>query len=226
MRKILMAVLLGAAAIPTGADATVSLWNGSGANDTISWGQLGTSFTNVSPGASVTSTNGLHATVSDDTGGQMQRRDEGNGWAGSFAPGTQLLWNQDNVGAIIVNFLTPVSAAGALIQSDYYGNFTATVTTNDGSSFNVNGAASGCDCGSNPFLGVLSDSANITSVRFTEADDYASNDFAIGPLQLMDGVSGVPEPATWGMMLIGFGAIGGAMRRRNRLARGRLAITA
>jgi hypothetical protein len=26
--------------------------------------------------------------------------------------------------------------------------------------------------------------------------------------------SGVPEPATWGLMILGFGAVGGAMRRR------------
>lgn len=29
---------------------------------------------------------------------------------------------------------------------------------------------------------------------------------------------GVPEPTTWAMMLLGFGAVGGAMRRRNRKA--------
>jgi hypothetical protein len=28
----------------------------------------------------------------------------------------------------------------------------------------------------------------------------------------------VPEPATWAMMLIGFGAIGGALRRRQKVA--------
>jgi hypothetical protein len=30
--------------------------------------------------------------------------------------------------------------------------------------------------------------------------------------------SAVPEPATWGMMLLGFGAVGYAMRRRRRPA--------
>jgi hypothetical protein len=29
-------------------------------------------------------------------------------------------------------------------------------------------------------------------------------------------LSGVPEPSTWAMMLIGFGAIGGAMRLKRR----------
>jgi len=43
------------------------------------------------------------------------------------------------------------------------------------------------------------------------------------PFSLLDNVSltgpqaaGVPEPATWAMMIMGFGAIGGIMRRRGR----------
>jgi len=28
-------------------------------------------------------------------------------------------------------------------------------------------------------------------------------------------LGGVPEPATWALMILGFGAVGGAMRRRN-----------
>lgn len=28
---------------------------------------------------------------------------------------------------------------------------------------------------------------------------------------------GVPEPATWAMMIVGFGLVGGAVRRRNRV---------
>lgn len=36
------------------------------------------------------------------------------------------------------------------------------------------------------------------------------------PISFLDGVSlsVVPEPASWGMMIVGFGAMGGAMRRR------------
>jgi len=39
------------------------------------------------------------------------------------------------------------------------------------------------------------------------------------PMALLDGVSltaAVPEPATWGMMIFGFGLVGGALRRRSR----------
>lgn len=31
-------------------------------------------------------------------------------------------------------------------------------------------------------------------------------------------LAGVPEPATWGLMILGFGAVGGAMRRRQSIA--------
>jgi len=35
----------------------------------------------------------------------------------------------------------------------------------------------------------------------------------------VEGVSAVPEPATWALMILGFGAIGGTMRVRNRKLR-------
>jgi hypothetical protein len=217
MRKTFISLLAAAAVtVPAAANATVTAWNGSGASDSISWGQLGPDGTYVSPGTTVTSTGGINATVTNDTGGQMQRLDQGSGWAGSFANGTQLLYN-NLTGALTIDFLTPVFSAGALIQANYYGDFTATVTTNDGSSFSVNGNSNGCGCNSNPFLGVFSDSADITSISFTTSNSLDTNDFAIGPLEL-NGVPGVPEPATWAMMIIGFGAIGLSMRSRRRAA--------
>lgn len=217
MRKLMASMVVAAAAmVPTGANATVSAWNGTGSNDTISWGQLGGSGTSVSPGVTVTSSSGVNATVTNSTGGQMERLDQGSGWSGSFANGAQLLYNAAT-GALTLNFLTPVSAAGALIQTNYLVDFTATVTTNDGSSFDVAGNSSSCGCDANPFLGAFSSSANISSITFTTTNSVNSNDFAIGSLQLIDGsVAAVPEPATWAMMIVGFGAIGLSMRHRKR----------
>src|SRR6476659_9763748 len=134
MRKSVLACLLAAtSAFSTGASAAVTLWNGTGTNDTISWGQLGGAFTVVPSPANVTSTGGVAAAVTDSSG-NMERRDQGAGWAGSFAPGEQLLWNQ-GAGTLTISFASAVQAAGALIQSDSYGAFTARVTTNDGSFF-------------------------------------------------------------------------------------------
>ncbi len=48
---------------------------------------------------------------------------------------------------------------------------------------------------------------------------FSGNDTASGPALDNVSVTAVPEPATWAMMLVGFGAIGGTMRRRSTQAR-------
>ncbi len=45
----------------------------------------------------------------------------------------------------------------------------------------------------------------------------ADSAFAIDNVVLNQAVSAIPEPASWAMMIIGFGAIGAAMRRRQRV---------
>jgi hypothetical protein len=40
-----------------------------------------------------------------------------------------------------------------------------------------------------------------------------------GPGSALLGAGGVPEPATWAMMILGFGVVGGAMRRRRTTVR-------
>jgi hypothetical protein len=42
-------------------------------------------------------------------------------------------------------------------------------------------------------------------------------------LRISAATPAVPEPATWGMMMLGFGALGGAMRRQRATARVRFA---
>jgi len=76
-----------------------------------------------------------------------------------------------------------------------------------------------------PYTIAISSSDTITFNPFTAT--FGNYQFAFNLLQLTSGggpaaqgfltasVSAVPEPATWAMMLIGFGAIGFAMRRRN-----------
>lgn len=42
-----------------------------------------------------------------------------------------------------------------------------------------------------------------------------ANDTVTGVLTATVGAGAVPEPATWALMIVGFGAVGGAMRRRS-----------
>ncbi len=55
----------------------------------------------------------------------------------------------------------------------------------------------------------------------SQSSAAAQNQSGLTVLASVPAVAGVPEPATWGLMILGFGAIGGAMRARRpvRLAR-------
>lgn len=56
--------------------------------------------------------------------------------------------------------------------------------------------------------------ASAGTARFFLYDDALSDNRGGVSLSL----AGVPEPATWGLMILGFGAVGGAMRRRQSVA--------
>ena len=74
--------------------------------------------------------------------------------------------------------------------------------------------SSGTGAGGTRNLGTGGASGNLwlVAAAFDDADDDIDG-FKFGGL-LVNTVSAVPEPATWGTMLIGFGAVGSALRRR------------
>jgi len=214
MNKLSKALVLACASVAfsSPAFATTVIWDGTGFTDSFMWGQLGPSFTVVPSGTVATSANGATVTISDSDG-SVQRRDQGNGWNGSFGAGEQLLFNQGS-GVLTFNFAAPVMAAGAQIQSDVFGAFIARLTTSDGSFFDIAGNSNSQGGDTNPFLGAISDTANITSISFNLQTNGSS--FAISQLNTIGGrqAPAVPEPGTWAMMLLGFGGMGIAMRKR------------
>jgi len=68
------------------------------------------------------------------------------------------------------------------------------------------------------FSSLSSSSADSNSISLSLSGLAAGDVFE---LQLAP-TSAVPEPATWAMMIVGFGAVGAAMRRRQKLATGAL----
>ena len=196
-----------------------------GQNDTIDWtSQLGPAHTVVNSPANVTSVGGLNATVTSDGGGPvLERLDEtppaGGGWNGNFAPGTELLWDQGIGPDITITFSQPVFGAGAQIQADFFGNFTAEITVYDTlgnvlGTFTENGTSNANEDGSAIFIGALDTTADIGKIRFDLTAAFAfPNDFAIGPLALNDRV--VPEPATLGLMGLALAGLGWSRRRKS-----------
>jgi hypothetical protein len=86
---------------------------------------------------------------------------------------------------------------------------TLVITTAGGASsvFNIDGN------GANRFGINATGGDLITSATLTSAAGFGTfSQLRIGGDRAL--TAPVPEPATWAMMLIGFGAIGGAMRRR------------
>ena len=64
----------------------------------------------------------------------------------------------------------------------------------------------------------ITDTANpFTTVTFAQSggDRFGFDDLTVGDIKQ---VRGVPEPAAWAMMLAGFGLVGSAMRRRQKVA--------
>ena len=61
--------------------------------------------------------------------------------------------------------------------------------------------------------GVIRFTGTFSSVSFTDRDE-GWHGIQVGIAGLAPPVQGVPEPATWAMMIAGFGMVGAAMRRR------------
>jgi hypothetical protein len=78
------------------------------------------------------------------------------------------------------------------------------------------GSLNGLDYGSGPVT-VLG--KNIRSLVFSNnAGADSSWEFGMRDMSYTLSAAGVPEPATWALMIMGFGAVGGAMRRRQSVA--------
>ncbi|QAU49560.1 hypothetical protein XH91_32165 [Bradyrhizobium guangzhouense] len=187
-------VKLTGGAVIQGSSSVFAPTGGGPATAEFNWGQLGTPYTIVGSPRQIVATDGTGGTVSS-AGGVFARLDQSSGWSGNFAPGTHLLWDDQNGPDITIKFATPVSSAGAQIQADYYGSFTAEIIAYDlgGNVIGTvteGGVSNGNADGSAIFIDLISSSADIAMVKFVlTSATYSPNDFAIGPVEFAEGPS-------------------------------------
>lgn len=76
----------------------------------------------------------------------------------------------------------------------------------------VNGTSTGFE-GQGPVHAILRFNGSFTSIGFTDTGTQTSRFLTVG---VGDGAPAVPEPATWGLLIAGFGTVGLVLRRRRR----------
>ncbi len=160
----------------------------------------GTNFNNV---GSVTLDNGTVMSFDND----VSIRTIGDGWATWSGGYTGQVLYALNSTSLITTFTSgPVSAFGFFAQPDPFDIVQITMTLSDGSVVTepVNGNSGARFFG---WTGMPISSFTLSSPEL----------FALGDFYTAGGEVGViPEPSTWLMLLIGFGALGGVIRNAKR----------
>ena len=185
-------------------------------NDSISWGQLGASMTDVHLPINVTTAGAQVASVTSPTS-PLVRFNEGDGiYTGNFALGDQLLATLFRPGPISIDFSTGLSRIGAQIMANDFGSFNGVLKVYDVNNLLLEtqtfaGLSTSQQNNSAIFIGIARATADIDRVEFNICGSN-SPDFAINQVALRVGV--VPEPATLALLLGGLALVGTAAVRR------------
>src|SRR5690348_15979360 len=147
-----------------------------GANDSVAWSQLGADATTLSSSFVATSAQGMGITVGLTGANSLTSvvcRATPCSWTGTgFPSGDTLIWSYDagsgGNGPLTLTFTQGISGAGALIQADGAGPFTAQIQAYNGptllGSFSVASDANG----DATYIGVTDHTGpNITSITFS-----------------------------------------------------------
>ena len=126
---VILVTVAGCLTWATPAQAGFGLITTRSGTDTIFWGQLGIEFATVSSPSTVTSIGGVAGVVANN--GTVQRRNQSSNWNGNFAAGDQLLFQTTSGAAIEVSTTPAMVLAGAQIQENIFGAFSAQVEALD-----------------------------------------------------------------------------------------------
>ena len=185
----------------------LSLWDGTGANDSTSWSALGSDGTVIPNSFAATSTDGV--AISGSFAGnfglvaiQCPAAAPTCSWTGNSPPGDTLVWTFDNTnnigtGPLTLEFGKAVLAGGAAIQADFNGAFTAKVEAFNGGTLIGTATAMSDSNGDSVFIGIQDTAAEITSLVFDLtgcAMACDTGDFAVDKLISENPPAAVPGP--------------------------------
>lgn len=205
--------------------------SGLAANDQVNWSQLGPPDTDVLDGSSTMSSGGLAVTVTEPEYGFQIRQQENADhtgpfpvWPGHFQAGDTVLCNCNSPFPVTFSFSSPVYGAGFQIEpaSGYSGyGYSVHVSAFSGTTllaaFSVDAISAGAIANdSAPFVGVLSDSADVTSLTY-RIDGQIDNspyegDIGVNEMSIRT-LSPVPEPSSIALLLGGLPCLILARRR-------------
>lgn len=172
---LVMVLMLAAPSSRADSLVAVTTPSAQGANDSVSWSQLGADATMLGSSFKATSKGGLVVTGKLTAAGSLVAvacPAAACSWARSnFTADNSLIWTSDTknggTGPLTLSFGGPVSGAGTMIQADGPGQFTVQIQAFDGAkllgTFSVNSDTSGDAV----YVGLKDLSgANVTSVAF------------------------------------------------------------
>lgn len=132
-------------------------------------------------------------------------------WGDNTTPGGD--WHVEFGGGtpVVFTFATPIDSFGLFLGGLQFANTIRWTNSQGAQSVSIAGSPGD---GGFSFLGFTDIGESITSISVASPSDFNGLDDVVYGVAA---AGGVPEPATWGLMIGGFGLIGAAHRRRRTM---------